>query len=200
MRKKTIFFSVVGLCILVVVGYLVTTSYRENVALTQLQAAESSMRGGDNVRASEQLEVIVLHYGETKASLKAADHLQTLQDRIELAEARKAVESLQRVMDGYQAMFGIYPASVADLDSGEYFFDSGYLAETLPDNYEVYLALLGQDGYQGFAIKQDGDFGFLLSSGSEKVVRQERTELLAMIERGYVEAERQRQLVFLSQR
>ncbi|PLX80250.1 MAG: hypothetical protein C0616_08695 [Desulfuromonas sp.] len=200
MKGKSILFTVVGLGVLAITIYFVAHSYRESTALTRLHEAESGIRGGDFHAAREQLREIVSHYGETEAAPKAAEHLEALQVRMELVEARKALESLQRVMDGYQAMFGIYPASVAELDSGEYFFDSLYLAETLPEDYQVYLALLGQQGYQGFAIKQGGAFGFSLGSGRDGLVRQQKTELLTTIDREYVEVDRQSQLVFLAAR
>lgn len=199
MKGKWILLALVALVLLGLGGYKFVMTYRANTAAENLAQAESAMRGGDVVAARERLEGIIRQYGETEAALRAETHLGALKARQELAEGRRAVESLRRVLEGYKVMYGNFPNSAADLDNGEYFFDSAYLAESIPAAYQLYLALLSGEEYKGYLVQRQGDVGFTLTSATEGLERSGKQELLALIAANFVEKERNGNLVFLTQ-
>ncbi len=112
-------------------------------------------------------------------------------------QAFASLESVQKVVIGYHSVYHRWPASIKDIDDGEYFFDSNYMAESVTDGYEVYLALEGDAGYQLWSFPQQARVGFQLNPQRRGVIDLERTAALKQIEARYrVEAEKGK-LVFL---
>ena len=66
------------------------------------------------------------------------------------------LERMSTVLDGYQAFSGKLPATLKDLDSGDYMFDSAYLAEILPEGADVYLVLSAEKSTTRIWLQQEG--------------------------------------------
>ncbi len=66
------------------------------------------------------------------------------------------LERVSTVLSGYRAFSGKLPASLQDLDAGDYMFDSKYLAEVLPEGAELYLALDPAKGETRMWLQQTG--------------------------------------------
>lgn len=70
--------------------------------------------------------------------------------------SEKIFERVASVLDGYQAFSGKLPLKLQDLDSGEYMFDSAYLADILPQDVVLYLEFSADKGATRMWLQQAG--------------------------------------------
>jgi len=154
--------AIAGLVLLAVVG----CSNPEDKAAPYLQKAEQAEKSGQTEMALELYRRVVSAYPRTTAAEQARSKIPRLQkflavrkDR-ELAAARKILDRIRRIVDGYRAMYHRFPKSVADIDDGQFFFDSGYMADAVPEGYLVFLAL-GETpgGFRVWAFPRGRNYG-----------------------------------------
>lgn len=136
----------------------------EEKAQADYQQAVTIEKAGDLDQALSLYETLAKKYPETKAgrlASKARVRIVALKQTRQHLVMEKHAERLRMVLSGYQSMYGRFPASVHDLDQGEYFFDSKYLAETVPADGKIYLLLAGKDGTRFWLLQQGVDSGYV---------------------------------------
>lgn len=103
--------------------------------------------------------------------------------------ADKIFTSVQSVLSGYQAYSGKLPLKLQDLDAGDYMFDSKYLAEILPEGFDLYLALAAEPDATLMWLQQPGENIVLSRSLAAPQLSEVRVEKLkALTESGQVVA------------
>ena len=147
-----------------------------------LTRAQTFIKEGDQARGEELLVRLAERYPNTQAGEEARTHLQqqaNLRGQKLRQEYLPLIESYAQVFDGFKALFGRYPATLAELDSGGYIFDTDYLVEITPPGFELYLCLTGdQQGYRLWGCKKDAALGFTVSGNeSMQLVRFEQLQL-----------------------
>jgi len=167
-----------GLILLLAVVSMTACSSTEDKAQTGYSQAVQVEKSGDLVKAESLYRQIVADFPATSGATRANERLVAIEQR-RVAEQRTrsltALSSVRRVIEGYEGMFDRFPASIEELDGGDYFFDSGYLAESVPENYEVYLALgIDPEGYRLWSFPQAAVSGYLLNGKNgqpQKIVK-----------------------------
>lgn len=146
-----------------------------------LLQAETLMEQGNELQAEEVLADLIARYPGTQSGEKAGKQLFQIQQRRELrerAEFTKILDSYRQVLDGYHALYAEYPHSVSALDQSEYFFDSAYLEEIIPDGYKVYLWLKSDgSGYRVWCVAEEKERGYAVENLRRKLVPFERYEI-----------------------
>jgi len=122
----------------------------EKAAKQQLTQALALEQQSDLPAARQMLGALQKQYPQTKAAAEALGAEQRIlkqMDRIQ-RQMNKTLESMVLVIAGYQSMTGRPLVSLADLDSGDYLFDSSYLAEAVPEGMEAFVLLDGAGGFR----------------------------------------------------
>lgn len=167
---------------------------------------------GDRNAAISQYQQLITAYPKSKAAELAQSAIARLQAQIEAekqaalaAEAARtfkdlsyrAIDSIVKVIDGYSAMFNRLPRTAKDFDNPMFFFDRAYLAETVPADFTVYLALNTADAYRLYSLQGEGDDCYRLVGKGQVFTQMGRSEALQEIAMQFVEESRLGDLVFL---
>jgi len=153
--------------------------------------AEAVMEDGDAAGAEALFADLVAKYPRTQAGEQAQVKLDELLKKRLLAERQifhKVLDSYRQVLDGYRSLYSEYPATMEDLDTSDYFFDSGYLVEITPEEFDVYLWLASDNSsFRAWGIKNGLEHGFVIVPESRKLESFSRDELLASLGADYRE-------------
>lgn len=171
------------------------------------QAAQLE-QSGDRPGAVAQFQLLLTTYPKSQVAPQAQAALARLQQALEaerqaaLARTVKeasyqAVDSIVKVIDGYKAMFNRLPRKARDFDNAAFFFDTAYMAGTVPAGYTVYLALGGGGAYRIWSLKGEGDAGFVLDGKTGFFTEVARAQALEEMATRHVEEKRSGGLVFL---
>ena len=171
------------------------------------QAAQLE-QSGDRPGAVAQYQLLLTTYPKSQVAPQAQAALTRLQQILEnerqaaLARTVKeasyqAVDSIVKVIDGYQAMFNRLPRKAKDFDNPAFFFDSAYMAGTVPAGYTVYLAPGSGGAYRIWSLKGEGDAGYVLDGKTGVFSEITRAQALEEIAANYAEEKRSGGLVFL---
>lgn len=177
---------------------------REDKAQRQFDEAYRLEQGGSVADAELSYRQLLTQYPDTPAARKAEQRLAQLLKQRQLAIIQSgfaALDSVHKVVLGYRSMFNRWPKSSQDFDTGEYFFDSDYMAESVPEGYRVSLVLTDNaDGYRLWSFPAEGDVGFQLTATGRSVVEVNKAETLAAIEADYqLETQKGALSIFISQ-
>jgi len=169
-------------CTLLLVG---CSDFDEMKSQRSLLQADALMQQGDELLAEQALADLVAKYPETQSGIVASKRLFQIQKQRELRERQafaKVLDSYRQVLDGYHALYAEYPRSILALDQSDYFFDSAYLEEITPENYQAYL-WLKSDGtdYRVWSVTQEKARGYAVEALSRKLIPFERDELVKKI-------------------
>jgi len=164
MSRKNIIIVICAIIAILLVVWFVTPS-REEKAKAQLDAIYKVEQSGQFDQAISQYEALIAEYESTQAAKLAADYIVRVnryKDRLLEQEVRKNLERIALVLNGYREMMGTMPASIEQLDSGEYMFDSDYIAEIPFEGFMCYLRF--EPVASSYTL-------FSLKDGAEKVIR-----------------------------
>ena len=170
-----------------------------------LTQAETLMQQDNQSQAEQIFNDLVAKYPKTQSGQAASKHLQRIQKERELQESKggivKVLESYQKILDGYHALYAEYPRSIEALDQSDYFFDSAYLKEVTPDDYKVYL-WLNSDGssYRVWCVAQKPGLGLAVETQNRKPVSFEHDEALEKIKTSFQAAAWDDKLVALQEK
>ena len=147
--------------------------------------AETLLQQGSELQAEQALAALAARYPETQSGLVASKRLLQIKKQRELKERQafaKILDSYRQVLNGYQALYAEYPRSILALDQSDYFFDSAYLEEITPENYQAYL-WLKSDGsdYRVWCVTPELERGYALEVASHRLVPFERDGLVKTI-------------------
>ncbi len=161
----------------------------EETARQRYQLATQVEKDGDLPRAEQLYLKIVAEFPRTTGAASAVRQIERIKLRREQNfknEFMPVLHRLQRVLDGYRGMHQRYPRRLADLDRGDYLFDSNYLAEMVPEGFVAYLALHDAAGpYRIWALKEGFETGYMLDPSSSALHPVERAELLSLLGSDY---------------
>ena len=181
MRKRFCQFVRIGfvICALLASGCSDFDEMKSQRAYIQ---AEALLQQGKELQAEQALADLVARYPETRSGTKAGKRLFQIQRQRELRERvafAKILDSYQQVFNGYQSLYAGYPRSLAELDQSDYFFDSAYLEELIPEGYQVYLWLQSDgSGYLAWCVTPHKEGGYALESQNRQLVAFKRDEIL----------------------
>ncbi|TLM67130.1 MAG: hypothetical protein FDZ69_05190 [Deltaproteobacteria bacterium] len=159
-----------GTAIVLALGALAGCSDFDEMKSRRLQQqAQSLIKEGNQAAGEELLARLAERYPDSQAAAEARTYLlqqANLRGQKLRQEYAPLVDSYTQVLDGFRALFGRYPATVAELDSGGYIFDSDYLVEITPPGFELYLCLTGDaQGFRLWGVRKDAMLGFSVSGG-----------------------------------
>ena len=208
--KQPLFFRIILLSFLCLA--LTACGRTEKKAQLLFDLAAQTEQAGDRTGAITQYQQLLTTYPKSKAGQQAPAAIQRLQELIEAerkatleaqAQAFKeasyqAIDSIVKVIDGYKAMFNRLPRKAADFDNSAFFFDRAYLAETVPRDFIVYLALNVGGSYRLWSLKGEEADGYRLEGKSASFSKVSRAEALQEIDTHFVEESRQGGMVFLA--
>lgn len=150
-------------------------SSREDKAQTSFEQAQKLEQAGDAGQADQMYRRLIAEYPETPAGKQAEARVKEIaQQKRQAAETGvlQSLETARKVMDGYAAMYQRLPQSLADLDNGEYFFDSAYLADSLSQGQELYLAWNADGrGYQLWSLADGAGYAVHFDSVEDRTVK-----------------------------
>lgn len=153
-----------GLCLGLLLSLVLSgCSSSEEKAQAEYQRIEAIEKAGDLDQALALYDALVKKYPDTKAGRlagKARVRVLTLKKSQRYLAMQKHVERLRMALAGYESMYGRFPSRVQDLDDGSYFFDSQYLAETVPADGKIYILLAGGEGTRFWLTQQGDDAGY----------------------------------------
>ena len=183
--KKRFFQSVwvvMVACTLLLSGCSDFDEMKSKRLLTQ---AEDLMQQGNELQAEQAFADLLAQYPGTQSGAVASKYLSRIQKQRELRERQafaKVLDSYQQVLNGYHALYAEYPRSLSALNESGYFFDSAYLEELTPENYQVYL-WLKSDGssYRLWCVALGLERGYVVDSQSRNLVPFSRDEILGNI-------------------
>lgn len=151
----------------------------------QLITAEALLQEGNEAQAEQTLNDLLARYPATQSAGSARSHLQRLQVKREMRERQAfgaILDSYQQVLNGYRALYSQYPASLATLDASDYFFDSSYLEEIIPEGYRVYLWLNENgSGYQAWCVANESPRGYAIDAQGSRLIPFESDKVLEKI-------------------
>ena len=184
MRKR--FFQSIWIVLLACTLLLIGCSdFDEMKSQRSLLQADALMQQGNELLAEQALTELVAKYPETQSGIVASKRLFQIQKQREIRERQafaKVLESYRQVLNGYHALYAEYPRSISALDQSGYFFDSAYLEEITPENYQTYL-WLKSDGtdYRIWCVTQEKARGYAVEALSHKLIPFERDVLVKKI-------------------
>ena len=148
------------------------SDFDEMKSQRSLLQADALMQQGNELLAERALADLVAKYPETQSGLVASKRLLQIQKQRELVELKaftRILGSYRQVLNGYHALYAEYPSSISALDQSGYFFDSAYLEEITPENYQIYL-WLKSDGtdYRIWCVAQEKERGYAVEALSHK--------------------------------
>lgn len=193
------FWGVIVLVVCAVVGLLLYPS-TEELAQTAYDQAFVVEQSADTDRALTLYDQLIVKYPATQgAALAEKGKLRVfaMQEKALKAQMRDQVARLLLALNGYQSMYGKMPATISDLDDGEYFFDSDYLSEMIPNPYTTYLALSADSSPRIWPLHADEDSVYASSDQKGSLQRMSKADALQEIEEGYTEVVKKGQMVFL---
>jgi len=169
-------------CTLLLIG---CSDFDEMKSQRSLLQADALMQQGNELLAEQALTELVAKYPETQSGIVASKRLFQIQKQREIRERQafaKVLESYRQVLNGYHALYAEYPRSISALDQSGYFFDSAYLEEITPENYQAYL-WLKSDGtdYRIWCVTQEKARGYAVEALSHKLIPFERDVLVKKI-------------------
>lgn len=199
MRKsivKHLAYALLAVALITVLGACSSSEEKAQLKYDEAARIEQSSTSDAEVLYRQ----VLADYPATPAAQLAQAQLTALQEKRQLTikqAAFAALDSVQKVVEGYRSMAHRWPQSIKDFDEGDYFFDSAYMAESVSNGFTVYLALVGEAGYRLWSLPNEGDAAFRLDDKGRALVGVDRAELLVDISSAYrVEAEKGA-LVFL---
>jgi len=142
MSRQNIIIFVVIVVIAVVVVVFFATPDQEEKATAAFEAAYKIEQTGKLDQAIVAYQKLIDDYAGTEAGKRAKESVERItgyKARVSTLEARKVLDRLALVLNGYREMLGTVPASIKQLDSGEYMFDSDYMADIPPEGYTCYV-------------------------------------------------------------
>lgn len=164
--------------------------------------AEIEQNSTQSDSAEVKYQQLITDYPDTEAAQKAEQQLELILEqraRTEKKEVFKAVESISRVVTGYKSLFQTWPDSIKDFDNGDYFFDSAYMAESVSEGVQVYLALTADEtGYRLWALPEAKTSSYRLAGNGLKLVETDRAEVLDNIAANYTTEIQKGALTFLT--
>lgn len=146
------------------------------------------MEQGESIKAEEILTGLLARYPGSRSSTAARQQLETLQQLRQQHErrARRLVESYLQVLTGYQSLYGRYPASLGEMDSSDYFFDSAYLTELAGDTYQVYVRLNGEgQGFDAWFFVDNWPQGYQISAMRPQMIPFVSNRTLADLQKNF---------------
>jgi len=170
------------ICVLLLSG---CSDFDEMKSTRLLMQAEALLQQGNPLQAEQALAHLVVRYPATQAGAKAGKHLFQIKKQHELREQKifaKVLDSYQQVLGGYHALYAEYPRSLPTLDQSDYFFNSAYLDEIIPNGYQAYL-WLSEDGsdYRVWCVGQEQKRGYAVESSSRELVAFDRDDMLKQL-------------------
>ena len=145
-------------------------------------AAEALLEKGEEAAAETAFAELMAQYPATQAASKGRKQLRYIQfvrEKRERMEFSKVLDSFGQVLNGYRSVYAEYPRSIAVLDESGYFFDSSYLTEITPENYQVYLFLKGDgSGYRIWCVRDNSERGFVLDATEQRLVPFEKSKVV----------------------
>lgn len=193
------FWIVIILVVFVVAGLMLYTGPEEKSEMAYKQAlAVERTTGGD--QAVILYDQIIADYPDTEGAALAAKgkvRIVSQRDQALKKEMQDQIGRILLVLNGYQSMMGRLPASIADLDEGEYFFDSDYLAEVVPEGYTTYLVLSADAPPRIWPISADKEDVFVSIDRNGSLQKMSKVDALQEITDAYTEVTKKGQMVFL---
>lgn len=171
------------------------------------QAVQAEQRGA-LADAVVHYQQVLAEFPKTNVAGQALLALQQIKERQE-AERKKeqerefrkasyqAVDSIVKVIDGYKAMFNRPPHKARDFDDDTFFFDTAYMAETVPPGYTVYLALGRNGAYRLWSFPGGDADVYVLDAKTGAFDKVGRGQAMEEITARFVEEKRKGGLVFL---
>jgi hypothetical protein len=196
------FWFVIALVVCVVVGLLFYPN-AEQKAQTAYDQAFIVEQSADLDRALVLYDELIFEYPETKAAVLAEKgklRIFEIKEKSVKSQMRDQIARLRLALKGYQSMFGKMPASLSDLDDGEYFFDSDYLSEMIPLPYTTYLALSADEPPRIWPIHAKSDSVYASTDQEGALLRMSKADALQQINEGYTEVVKKGQMVFLQKK
>lgn len=199
-------FKLIILCFLCLV--LTACGQSEKKAQVIFDQAVQAEQKGDLVYAATRYQQVLAEFPKTKVAAQALIVLKELQQRQEAAikkaqelsfrkAAYQSLASIVKVIDGYKAMFNQMPRKARDFDNDTFFFDTDYMAETVPPGATVYLALGSGGAYRLWSFPGEGADGYLLDGKSGAFDKVARATALEQISGQFIEEKHKGGLVFL---
>lgn len=187
---QTLALLIVSLTILL--GGCADSDEKKGQAL--LTQAEALLEQGREAAAEAVLTDLLAQYPSSQAATKGRQEMQSIMaSREERAKQKlitqkltKIVDSYRQVLDGYRAMYSEYPRSIASLDESDYFFDSSYLEEITPADFQVYLFLQEDgSGYRLWSVNADSARGYRVDAAGKQMLAFDTVETLAELKTRY---------------
>lgn len=199
-------FRIIILCFLCLA--LTACGQSEKKAQVIFDQAVQAEQGGDLVDSATRYQQVLAEFPKTKVAAQARIALNELQQRQEAALKRaqeqvfrkaayQSLDSIVKVIDGYKAMFNRMPRKARDFDNDTFFFDTDYMAETVPPGSTVYLALGSGGAYRLWSFPGEGAEGYLLDGKTGAFDKIARVPALEEISVQFIEEKRKGRLVFL---
>lgn len=181
---------------------LIACSSSEDKAQIRFNEIEQQGQAGQTAETQANYRQLIRDYPATKGAIKAQQRLSLLLEKklaTEMQQAYVAIKSIPRIISGYKSVYRHWPQSIKDFDDGDYFFDSSYMLETIPQGFTAYLALTADEG--GFilwSLPEGSDSSYRMTDNGKKVLREQKATLLAEIDRNYrIEADHGALIVLL---
>lgn len=194
MRQRSLVFFVLALVFsLTIAG----CGRQEKEAKAELSKAVALEQGGNLVEAEALIQEILQRFPQTEAATQAKALAQKVAVRKQEVSSELAglLERMVQVVQGYKAMYGSYPVAIEDLDREDYFFDSGYLAEMIPAELDVYLLLDGSsEDYRFWVFNPQAQLGLTVQGGQADQELFSGAEAVATLASQYRAADRIGQL------
>jgi hypothetical protein len=110
----------------------------------------------------------------------------------EKLQAYEAVKTIPRVLQGYKSIYHHWPRSIKDFDNGEFFFDSGYLADSISKGFTVYLALTDDvSGFKIWSFPERSKSAYQLAADGVSLIETDAAEMRSELDSGYrIEAQK----------
>lgn len=164
--------------------------------------AQALLQQNQDDQAEELLVKLLADYPATKTVAAAKRDLDGIRNRREARERqefRKILNSYRDVLNGYRSFYGHYPASHVELDESEYFFDTDYLVEIIPEQFQTYLAVFpDMSGFSVWCLKDDLERGYYIDGQVRKLVVMNRDEILALLKERFQPLEQKQALTLLT--
>lgn len=164
---------IISLCVVVAIALVVwfVMPNQEEKAKSQLDAAYKIEQSGQFDQALVFYDQLINEYGGTEAAKLAGDYIDRVnlyKERLLAQEARKYLERIALVLNGYREMMGTMPTSIQQLDGGDYMFDSDYIAEIPPEGFACYLRFEPvTSSYSLFSLKDSAEKAVLYDASGK---------------------------------
>lgn len=154
-----------------------------------LSQADTLLEQGREDAAEAVLADLLAQYPSSQAATEGRRKLHSIMASRKESTNQKLtqiLDSYRQVLDGYQAMYSEYPRSIASLDESDYFFDSSYLEEITPADFQVYLFLQEDgSGYRLWCVNADSARGYRVDAAGKQLLPFDSVETLAELKTRY---------------